>query len=104
MGESARIYASLVRPPFFLGVPLEALLVELGLLAALFLTLGLSRAFFAVAALTVGIAHHVLQRVSARDPLAIRIVFDALAYETFYPARAQLSSRSEPAPRPCLGR
>ena len=102
MGVERRIHPSLLRPPFFFGVPLDVLVLELAFLLLLFGLVGFSQTFFVFGALTLLVAHPLLAHFTREDPLAIRIFFDALTYRRVYPARGSLVPPRAVRPRPCL--
>lgn len=102
MAAERRIHPSLLRPPFFFGVPLDVLLLELLSMLVLFGVVGFSKVFFVFGGLMLLVAHPILAHATRRDPLAIRIVTDALTYRRHYPARGSLVPPLAIRPRPCL--
>lgn len=104
MATPRRIHQSLLTPPFFLGVPLEALFAEVLFLLAGFSVFGLSKVFVVYAALTLTLAHPLLCRLTRREPLALRLLAASLAYSRFYPARGTLKPFRPILPKPCLPR
>ena len=104
MAQERRIHPSLLRPPFFYGVPLDVLVLELAFLLGLFGLVGFSKTFFVFGALTLLVAHPILGKVTREDPLAIRIFFDAMAYRRVYAARGSLVPQVAVRPRPCIAK
>ncbi len=104
MSTERRIHPSLLRPPFFYGVPLDVLALELAFLLVLFGLVGFTKAFFVFGALTLLVAHPILSKVTRQDPLAIRLFLDALAYRRVYACRGSLVPNVAVRPRPCLAK
>jgi type IV secretory pathway VirB3-like protein len=97
-----RIHQSLLEPPFFLGVTFDVLVAEIAFLLGLFVAFGVSKVAAVYAALTLLVAHPVLARFVARDPLALRLLVASFEYRRFYPARGSLAPAAGVRPRPCL--
>ena len=104
MARERRIHQSLLRPPFFLGVPFDVLVAEVAFLLGLFVAFGASKVIVVYAVLTLLVAHPALARLTRRDPLVLRILAASLGYERFYPARGSLLPARSFRPRPCLPR
>ncbi|MCP3960784.1 MAG: hypothetical protein GY719_23310 [bacterium] len=104
MARERRIHQSLLRPPLFLSVPFDVLVAELAFLLGLFVAFGASRVVLVYAVLTLLLAHPMLARLTAKDPLALRIFAASLAYRRFYPARGTLLPARGFRPRSCLPR
>ena len=90
MAAGRRIHQSLLEPPLFLGVTFDVLVAELAFLLGLFVAFGASKIVLVYAALTLLIAHPLLARLVAKDPLALRLLAASFQYRRFYPARGTL--------------
>ena len=104
MARERRIHQSLLRPPFFLGVPFDVLVAEVAFLLGLFVAFGASKVIVVYAVLTLLVAHPALARLTARDPLVLRILAASLGYARFYPGRGTLVPVEGSRPRPSLPR
>lgn len=104
MPHERRIHQSLLRPPFFLGVPFDVLVSEVAFLLGLFVAFGASKVIVVYALLTLLLAHPALARLTRRDPLVLRFLAASLSYQRFYPARGTLLPGRSFRPRPCLPR
>ena len=102
MTAERRIHQSLLQPPFFFGVTFEVLAGEIAFLLGLFIAFGASRVVLVYAGLTLVLAHPLLARFLARDPLVLRLLAASLDYRRFYPARGTLLPPAGFRPRPCL--
>ena len=104
MASRRRIHQSLLTPPLFLGLPLEAFFLEIAFGLLSFALFGLSRVVLVYALLTLAIVHPALAAVTRREPLALRLLAGSLAIRRFYPARGTLVPLRRVAPKSCLPR
>jgi len=104
MAAERRIHQSLLKPPFFLGVTFEVLVGEIAFLLGLFIAFGASKVVVVYALLTLVVAHPILARLIAKDPLVLRLLAASLEYRRFYPARGTLLPAATFRPRSCLPR
>ena len=92
------LHQSLIRKPLFMGVDWRFLILEMGIVGAIFFAGGLRFVSFAPALIAIFLIHFPLRRMIAADPMMIELVQRCLWHHTYYAPTSRIFIKCPP---PC---